>query len=77
MPDGPMPGLVGSMLSPYDMGGLPMRDVGLSQPVPIGTLASALANATPEHQRMVMLIFNILFQSSGTSKLSCVLMYFD
>lgn len=51
MPDVPMPGVVGGIFSPYDMGGLPMRDV--PQAVPIGTLASALANATPEHQRMV------------------------
>ncbi|XP_042389951.1 polyadenylate-binding protein 2-like isoform X1 [Zingiber officinale] len=54
MPDVPMPGVVGGMLSPYDMGGLPMRDVGMSQPAPIGTLASALANAAPEHQRMML-----------------------
>lgn len=53
MSDVPMPGVVGGMFSPYDIGGLPMRDVGLAQPVPIGTLASALANAAPEHQRMV------------------------
>ncbi|XP_074584058.1 polyadenylate-binding protein 2-like isoform X2 [Curcuma longa] len=54
MSDVPMPGVVGGMLSPYDIGGLPMRDVGLSQPVPVGTLASALANAPPEHQRMML-----------------------
>ncbi|XP_042427375.1 polyadenylate-binding protein 2-like isoform X1 [Zingiber officinale] len=54
MSDVPMPGVVGGMLSPYDIGGLPMRDVGLSQPGPIGTLASALANAPPEHQRMML-----------------------
>lgn len=56
MSDVPMPGVVGGMLSPYDIGGLPIRDVGLSQPFPIGTLASALANATPERQRMVNII---------------------
>ncbi|KAJ8486103.1 hypothetical protein OPV22_018588 [Ensete ventricosum] len=54
MPDVPMPGVVGGMLSPYEMGGLPMRDVAISQPIPIGALASALANATPEHQRMML-----------------------
>ncbi|WOK96872.1 polyadenylate-binding protein 2-like isoform X4 [Canna indica] len=53
MPDVPMPGVVGGMLSPYDMGGLPMRDV-MPQPVPIGALASALANSTPEQQRMML-----------------------
>ncbi|RZS05689.1 hypothetical protein BHM03_00036232 [Ensete ventricosum] len=54
MPDIPMPGVVGGMLSPYDMGGLPMRDAPMSQPIPIGALASALANATPEQQRMML-----------------------
>jgi len=54
MPDVPMPGVAGGMLSvPYDMGGLPLRDAGMSQPIPIGALASALANATPEQQRTV------------------------
>ncbi|KAJ6827676.1 polyadenylate-binding protein 8-like [Iris pallida] len=49
MPDVPMSGIAGGMLSvPYDMGGIPMRDPGLSQPIPIGTLASALANTSPE-----------------------------
>lgn len=44
----------GGMLSaPYDMGGMPLRDVGMSQPIPIGALASALANATPDQQRTV------------------------
>ncbi|KAG0461604.1 hypothetical protein HPP92_021901 [Vanilla planifolia] len=55
MPDVPMPGVAGGMLSvPYDMGGMPMRDATLSQPVPIGTLASALANASPEQQRTML-----------------------
>ncbi|XP_009386706.2 polyadenylate-binding protein 2 isoform X2 [Musa acuminata AAA Group] len=54
MPDIPIPGVVGGMLSPYDMGGLPMRDAPMSQPIPIGALASALANATPEQQRMML-----------------------
>ena len=54
MPDVPMPGVAGGMLSvPYDMGGLPLRNAGMSQPIPIGALASALANATPEQQRAV------------------------
>lgn len=54
LPDVPMQGVGGGMLSvPYDMGGLPLRDTGISQPVPIGALATALANATPEQQRTV------------------------
>ncbi|KAJ6829118.1 polyadenylate-binding protein 2-like [Iris pallida] len=55
MPDVPMPGLAGGMLSvPYDMGGMPMRDAGMSQPIPIGALTSALANASPEQQRTML-----------------------
>lgn len=54
MPDGPMPGVAGGMYSvPYDLSGMQLRDPALSQPLPIGTLASALANATPEQQRTV------------------------
>ncbi|GMJ09784.1 poly(A) binding protein 2, ARABIDOPSIS POLY(A) BINDING 2, POLY(A) BINDING PROTEIN 2 [Hibiscus trionum] len=55
LPDGSMPNVAGGMLSvPYDMGGMPMRDTSHSQPIPIGALASALANATPEHQRTML-----------------------
>ncbi|KAJ6814010.1 polyadenylate-binding protein 2-like [Iris pallida] len=55
MPDVPMTGVAGRMLSiPYDLGGMPMRDAGLSQPIPIGALASALANASPEQQRTML-----------------------
>uniref|UniRef100_A0A2P2MLN2 Polyadenylate-binding protein n=1 Tax=Rhizophora mucronata TaxID=61149 RepID=A0A2P2MLN2_RHIMU len=55
LPDVPMTGVAGGMLSvPYDMGGTPMRDAALSQPVPIGALASALANATPDQQRTML-----------------------
>jgi hypothetical protein len=55
MPDVPMPGVGGGMLSvPYDIGGVPMRDAAMGQPMPIQALATALANAaTPEHQRTV------------------------
>ena len=52
----PNPGMhsVGAVMpSPYEMGGVPMRDAGLSQPVPIGALATALANAPPDQQRLV------------------------
>ncbi|KAF5448172.1 hypothetical protein F2P56_028728 [Juglans regia] len=55
LPDVPMPGVAGGMFSvPYDMGGMPLRDASLSQPIPIGALASALANATPEQQRTML-----------------------
>lgn len=43
MPDVPM---AGPMLPGYDMGSI-------AQPVPITALATALANASPEHQRTV------------------------
>ncbi|KAJ0983853.1 hypothetical protein J5N97_002209 [Dioscorea zingiberensis] len=55
MPDVPMSAFGGGMLSvPYDMGGLSMRDSGMSQPIPIGALASALANSSPEQQRTML-----------------------
>lgn len=54
LPDGPMPGVGGMFSVPYDLSGMPLRDPALSQPVPIGTLASALANATPEQQRTML-----------------------
>ncbi|KAI3938370.1 hypothetical protein MKW98_015269 [Papaver atlanticum] len=54
MPEGPMPGVAGGMLSvPYDMAGIPMRDA-VSQPIPIGALATALANASPDQQRTML-----------------------
>ncbi|KAE8100137.1 hypothetical protein FH972_018064 [Carpinus fangiana] len=56
MSDVPMPGVGGGMLSvPYDIGGVPMRDAAMGQPMPIQALATALANAaTPEHQRTML-----------------------
>ncbi|KAL5714001.1 poly(A) binding protein Pab2 [Ranunculus cassubicifolius] len=55
MSEVPMAGVGGGMLSvPYDMSGMPLRDAGISQPIPIGTLATALANATPEQQRTML-----------------------
>ncbi|KAG2666310.1 hypothetical protein I3843_15G049900 [Carya illinoinensis] len=55
MPDVPMSGVAGGMLSvPYDIGGGPMRDAVLGQPMPIQALATALANATPEQQRTML-----------------------
>ncbi|CAH8384170.1 unnamed protein product [Eruca vesicaria subsp. sativa] len=52
-----MPGLTPNMLSvPYDVsGGAHLRDSpAASQPVPIGALATSLANAAPEHQRTML-----------------------
>ncbi|OVA11248.1 RNA recognition motif domain [Macleaya cordata] len=56
IPDVSMPGVAGGMLSvPYDMAGMPLRDASaISQPIPIGALASALANATPDQQRTML-----------------------
>ncbi|TYI99839.1 hypothetical protein E1A91_A13G045200v1 [Gossypium mustelinum] len=55
LPDVSMPNIAGGMLSvPYDMVGMPMRDASISQPIPIGALASALANATPDQQRTML-----------------------
>ncbi|KAK8297910.1 hypothetical protein V6Z11_D05G217100 [Gossypium hirsutum] len=55
MPEGPMSNVPGGMLSvPYDMGGMPMRDAGVGQPMPVPALATALANATPEQQRTML-----------------------
>ncbi|KAG0473417.1 hypothetical protein HPP92_015274 [Vanilla planifolia] len=54
MPDVQMPGFGGMLSVPYDMGGIPVRDAALPQPIPIGALASALANAPPEQQRMML-----------------------
>ena len=54
MPEVPMSSVAGGMLSvPYEMGGMPLQDAGIKQPMPIPALATALANATPEQQRMV------------------------
>ena len=53
MPEVPIPGVAGGMLSvPYDVGGMPMRDAA-GQAMPIPALATALANASPEQQRTV------------------------
>lgn len=61
MQDVPMPGGPGGMLSvPYDMSGLPMRDAA-GQPLPRQALATALANAPPEQQRTVSILFSHLF----------------
>lgn len=65
-----MPGVAGGMFSvPYDVGGMPLRDASLSQQIPIGALASHLANASPEQQRTVgsslPLVFTLLNNSSS------------
>ncbi|KAE8668116.1 Polyadenylate-binding protein 2 [Hibiscus syriacus] len=55
LPDVSMPNVAGGMMSvPYDMSGMPMRDAPLPQPIPIGALATALANATPDQQRTML-----------------------
>ncbi|CAL5333738.1 unnamed protein product [Camellia sinensis] len=55
LPDVSMSGVGGGMFSvPYDMGGMSLRDGGMSQPIPIGALASALANASPADQRTML-----------------------
>lgn len=55
VPDVPMPGVAGGMFSvPYDVAGMPMRDATISQQIPIGALATALANASPEQQRTML-----------------------
>ncbi|KAJ1271782.1 hypothetical protein BS78_06G152400 [Paspalum vaginatum] len=55
MPEAPaMQGVPGSMIQTYDMGGFPVRDAALSPAAQIGTLTSALANATPEQQRTIL-----------------------
>ncbi|CAN4112177.1 unnamed protein product [Withania somnifera] len=55
LPDVGFPGVGGGMFSiPYDMGGMPVRDAGITQPVPVGALASALANASPTEQRTML-----------------------
>ena len=54
MAEVPMSSVAGGMLSvPYEMGGMPLRDAGIGQPMPVPALATALANATPEQQRTV------------------------
>ncbi|PSR99791.1 Polyadenylate-binding protein like [Actinidia chinensis var. chinensis] len=55
MPEVPMPGVAGGMLSvPYDMGGMLPRDAGIGQPMPVPALATALANAPPDQQRTML-----------------------
>ncbi|CAN6450972.1 unnamed protein product [Victoria cruziana] len=51
MQEVPMPGMLSV---PYDMGGMPLRESGIPQPIPISALASALANATPDQQRTML-----------------------
>eukprot|EP00252_Welwitschia_mirabilis_P009093 TRINITY_DN213_c0_g1_i2.p1 TRINITY_DN213_c0_g1~~TRINITY_DN213_c0_g1_i2.p1 ORF type:complete len:196 (+),score=58.53 TRINITY_DN213_c0_g1_i2:223-810(+) len=51
-----MPVHGGMLPGPIEMGGLPMRgaETAISQSLPIGTLATALANSTPEQQRTML-----------------------
>lgn len=80
MPDVSMPGMGGGMLSvPYDMGGgMQLREAGISQPIPIGALATALANATPAEQRTVgtrVYLFSFRRREQKNSKLYSVHFY--
>ncbi|KAI3509501.1 hypothetical protein L1887_24830 [Cichorium endivia] len=52
VPDASMGG--GMVSVPYDIGGMPLRDTGITQPIPISALASALANASPTEQRTML-----------------------
>jgi hypothetical protein len=56
-PDASVPpqGIMGAMLPPLDIGGVPVpnADTGVPQPLPTSALASALASAPPEQQRAV------------------------
>jgi len=57
VPEVPLPGVGGGMLPvPFDMSSVPIPapDAGISQSSPMGTMASALANATPEQQRTML-----------------------
>lgn len=55
LPDVGFPGVGGGMFSvPYDMGGMPVREAGIAQPIPVGALATALANASPTEQRTML-----------------------
>lgn len=49
-PDVPNSSFTGGLPSPYDFGGLPLRDA----PIPVDTMTSALANATPQQQRTIL-----------------------
>ncbi|KAL9238321.1 hypothetical protein vseg_012756 [Gypsophila vaccaria] len=49
LPDGVLPS------AQFDIGvGMPIRDAALSPTLAVGTLATLLANATPEHQRLLL-----------------------
>ncbi|XP_028053264.1 polyadenylate-binding protein 2-like [Camellia sinensis] len=56
LPDVSMSGVAQGMLSiPYHIiGGMPLRDGGISQPTPIGSLAFALSNFSPADQRTML-----------------------
>lgn len=57
VPEVPLPGVGGNMLPvPFDMSSVPIPapDAGISQSLPMGTMASALANANPEQQRTML-----------------------
>lgn len=48
-------GVAGGLLPSYEMGGMPMREGGaVPQPMSLTALATALANAAPDHQRTML-----------------------
>jgi hypothetical protein len=55
MPDAAFRGVGGMVPSPYEIGRITLGDTGAPQLVPSGALASALANSSPEQQRLVSL----------------------
>ena len=55
MPDSPMLGVVGGMLSiPYDKGGMPLRDAATAQPILISSWASTHASVASDQQRTML-----------------------
>ncbi|EEC83349.1 hypothetical protein OsI_28748 [Oryza sativa Indica Group] len=54
MPDNAFRGVGGLVPSPYEMGRMPLSDAGAPPQVPIGALASALANSPPDQQRLML-----------------------
>lgn len=56
------------MLLPFDGSGMPVTssDIQRSGPVPMSTLASALASATPDNQRLVCSL-SFVFERPATS----------
>lgn len=79
MPDAAMRGVGGVVPSPYEMGRMTLSDAGAPQQVPIGALASALANSPPEQQRLVSLFLHFCTScdlessQSGIRIITCII----